>query len=111
MIGQSLMNFIHPDFRPIANKRIQRIEENKQSVERVEGKFIRIDGKVIYVDVISFPTTFNGKPAVQTIFLDITEKKKAKQSLVEKENQLRILLNAAPDFICFKDMEREDGLR
>ncbi len=37
----------------------------------------RLDEKIIHVDVVVFPTRFEGEPALQVVFQDITEQKKA----------------------------------
>lgn len=41
----------------------------------VEEKFVRFDGKTIDVETMAFPFIYKGKPAIQVIFRDITEKK------------------------------------
>lgn len=38
-------------------------------------------------------------------FIDITERNRAIQQLIESEERLHILINNLPDFICFKDGE------
>jgi diguanylate cyclase (GGDEF)-like protein len=47
----------------------------------VEGKFVRFDGQTIDVEMISVSNTYQGRPAAQMIFRDISERNQAKQRL------------------------------
>ena len=92
-VGKPVLDFIHPDYRDIALERIRQAQKGGKVTETIEEKFIRLDGKIIDVEVTSFPTLFQGKPANQVIFQDISERvaaeKKVKKSLREKEVLLK----------------------
>lgn len=80
-LGRSLFDFIHPDYHGIVSERLRSMEQQGESVPWLELKFVRIDGREIDVEVASTPFTLGGKPAVQSIFRDITERKLAKEHL------------------------------
>lgn len=74
MIGKHALQFVHPDFRGIAKERIGSILRG-QTVAPMETRFLRMDGKEIIVNSMGSPYVYEGKPAVQVIFDDITEQK------------------------------------
>ena len=80
-LGRSVFDFIHPDHHGIVSERMRRMEEHGESAPWLELKFVRLDGLEIDVEVASTPFTLGGKPAVQSIFRDITERKLAKEHL------------------------------
>ncbi len=86
LIGRTLLDFVHPDYRQIVVERLHRLEQQQVDVPLMEQKFFRLDGKEIDVEVSSLPFTFNGKPAVQSIFRDITERNLARQRLEQMAN-------------------------
>ncbi len=86
--------FRENDLRVLAEERIIQFEERVFQEGRehtyLSIKFPLLDG--------------NGTPyAVAGISTDITERILAGQELQEKNEQLRALINASPDIICFKD--------
>ncbi|AZU61702.1 PAS domain-containing sensor histidine kinase [Neobacillus mesonae] len=84
LIGMDVMGFLHPSYLEIAIKRIREVE-NGHPVDFIEEKIIRIDGKIIEVEVKSIPTIFQNNPARHIIVRDITEKKRTQQLLLESE--------------------------
>ena len=57
------------------------------------------------MEVSAAPITFDGKPAVQFIARDITERKRLAEALAQERNLLRTMIDALPDFIYVKDGE------
>jgi PAS domain S-box-containing protein len=85
LVGKPIMDFLHPDYRDTVRERIGRIQEGKEAPV-IEEKFIRFDRTVIDVEVTTIPFTYQGKPAVQTIAHDITERKRVEEM---KDNLIR----------------------
>ncbi|OPX35313.1 hypothetical protein B1H10_01515, partial [candidate division KSB1 bacterium 4484_188] len=71
------------------------------------GMFINKNkkGKNYYEDAVIFPIKDDSGKIINyaKIARDITELKKAENSLREQEEILRTLINSTPDIICFKD--------
>lgn len=105
LIGQSVMTFVHPDFADITKERIRQIIEDKQPTEPMDQKFLRVDQKVIDVDVREVPIVFLGKPAVQLLCRDITEHKRAQCMLEEREQSYKSLVEHNPDAIFTMDLQ------
>ena len=81
VLGQPVLRFIHPDYRDIVRNRIQEAIESSKHGPLIEEKFIRLDGRVIDVEVVATPIVYEGRPAVQVIFHDISERKRAEEEL------------------------------
>ncbi|MCZ3364879.1 MULTISPECIES: PAS domain S-box protein [Methanobacterium] len=91
-LNKSLFNFVHPKYDKIVSERVQNMLEKGEAVPPIEEKFVRPDGTIVYVEVLATAFIYDGKKAVQVVFRDISERKKAendiKASLKEKETLL-----------------------
>src|SRR5205085_12241506 len=72
-------------------------------VPPVEEQYIRVDGRVIDVEASSYPFEFEGRPAVQVIAKDITEKKQAEASMKKTEMLFSQLFQNSPMAIVILD--------
>lgn len=81
LIGKSVFDIVHPDYWEIAGSQIRQLQRRADKVPWVEEQFVRLDGTVMEVEVSGVEFTYKGKPAVLTIFRDITERKQVKQRL------------------------------
>ena len=99
VVGQPVLDFIHPDYREIVAGRIAR----GGPAPPLEEKFLRLDGSAVDVEVTAIPLTVNGRPGAQVIAHDLTARKRAEAQLTYERDLLRTLLNHSPDFIYFKD--------
>ncbi|MDP2993918.1 MAG: PAS domain S-box protein, partial [Anaerolineales bacterium] len=86
LIGKPVMEFVHPDYRELALKRIQQSFSEGIPAPDMEEKFLRLDGTPIDVQVTAIPFSYAGTSAMLTVFNDITERKQAeteRQALLE----------------------------
>ena len=70
--GKRVRNFIHPDYRDLAEERNRRITLDGKAVPLIEEKFLRADGVAIDVEVTSFPFRYQGRDGVMVVVEDIT---------------------------------------
>jgi PAS domain S-box-containing protein len=89
LIGKPLVEIIHPDKLKTSNDRIRRMMNGEKGLYPVEDVYVRLDGRTINVEVVASPLTFNGKPAVQVIVTDITERKHAEAEFQKIQDRLR----------------------
>lgn len=80
-LGRSLFDFVHPDYHGIVAERLRSMEKQNESVPWLELKLVCLDGREVNVEIASTPFSLGGKPAVQSIFRDITERMLAREHL------------------------------
>ena len=94
LIGRTIWDIAHPDYYPVVRQRVKRLREgNRQPF--VHLKFLRLDGESMDVEVTGRPFTYQGRPAILSVFVDVTERKRAEQELRESEEKYRLLVETA----------------
>ncbi len=86
IIGKHALDFIHPDYRAIARERVRLVLAQGKQVEPAEEKIVCLDGRVMDAEVSGSFILYQGKPSVQNVIRDITERKEAEK---EKARQAR----------------------
>jgi diguanylate cyclase (GGDEF)-like protein/PAS domain S-box-containing protein len=99
LIGRSLLDFIHPDQREIVRGRVRALYEEKRNLPGMLQKLLRLDGAVVDVEIKAAPFTFEGRPAVQTVVRDISERMRSQESL----RQFRAAMDLSPDLLLLID--------
>jgi PAS domain S-box-containing protein len=102
LIGMNALDFVHPDYSSGIGDRIRRVIAGKP-VPMVEEKFICTDGRVIDVETMALPFTYNGKAAVQVIFRDVTEKKQTEARVRRNEKLFAQLFQNVPMAVVMLD--------
>lgn len=97
IIGQPIMQFVHPDYREEIAEEVQKLLATGVTRPFREEKFLRQGGAEIDVEVAGFPFSLQGETAVQVVFRDITERKKAVQALRDREVWYSQLVDLLPD--------------
>jgi PAS domain S-box-containing protein len=90
-VDKPLLDFVHPDYIETVMERIEEMLGNK-AVPPVEEKFISLDGEVIDVEVLATGFHYKNKHAVQVVFRDIGERKKAEKEIKTSLKDKEILL-------------------
>ncbi len=80
-LGKPMIDFVHPDYRQMVIKRVQDIYQGISRQEALSEKFIRLDGQIIDAEVSAAAITYDGKPAVQVIVRDVTDRVVTEQQL------------------------------
>ena len=81
LVGRMITDFVHPDSIPPMLARIGTLRCEGDSSFPSEAVMLRVDGSPIDVEAVSVLTTWNGKPAYQVIFRDLTMQKAAEATL------------------------------
>jgi PAS domain S-box-containing protein len=105
LLGKSIFDFVHPDYHPLIKKELQSMRLGAQSTW-VEGRFIRLDGTEVDVEIASVSFIYKGKPAVQVIFRDITEQKQTLEALQKSQEQYSCLFEHSPISLWEEDFSR-----
>ncbi|HEY6435206.1 MAG TPA: PAS domain S-box protein, partial [Ignavibacteriaceae bacterium] len=91
LLEKPITEIIHPDGLEKSLNRFQRMLSGESGLYPARDKFIRLDGKVVDVEVIASLIIYNDKPSVQVIVTDITERKKTEREIFNSREQLRAL--------------------
>jgi PAS domain S-box-containing protein len=103
VVGRFSLEFVHPDFHSIVNKRICRVLEDGETTPLMEQQFIRLDGSVVEVEVTSIPFSQEGEPGLQVLFRDITRRKQSEKSLQSSQAFLDAIIEHSPHSMWVSD--------
>lgn len=81
LLNKSIVDFAHPEHRETMRQQIQQLIKNDPALNKIEAKFTKTDGTVVDIELTSSPFSYQGKPAIQTIIHNITERKKVEAEL------------------------------
>jgi diguanylate cyclase (GGDEF)-like protein/PAS domain S-box-containing protein len=82
LIGRPMLDVVHPDYRALLDARVERAPEGSPVLPRVEMKYLRVDGAAVDVEVSSSYFVHDGRPAVQVMARDVSERKSAEQKII-----------------------------
>jgi PAS domain S-box-containing protein len=121
LANNSILDFIDPEYRDLAKGRLERILKDQVRLPPIVFKSVSLKGKKRYFESHSIPIHYNEKPAALTIFLDVTDKKKAEERLRKEQEKYqmlyeeskrqeelyRSLLNSSADAIVIYNLQGE----
>ncbi|WP_396899662.1 diguanylate cyclase domain-containing protein [Mycolicibacterium sp.] len=81
LIGREITRFVHPDSIPPMLARIAELRHEGESSAPSEAVMLRFDGTMLDVEAVSVLTTWDGGPAYQVIFRDLSAQKAAQATL------------------------------
>lgn len=91
VIGRCIYDFINPNYKEIAKKRMEELRNKKKVTNNVEQKLARLDNKTIYIEISSRSIIFEGKKVILSVFKDITDKKVETEGLLQKSEKLALV--------------------
>ncbi len=99
--------FSHPADLPGNREGVQRLLSGQQSTFRMEKRYIRKDGRVIWGDMsTAVVRDANGRPLhMVTHVQDITERKQAEEAIRERERLFQDVIDGSPSPIFLKDRD------
>ncbi|MFH1311876.1 MAG: PAS domain S-box protein [Candidatus Eisenbacteria bacterium] len=91
LVGNAVMEHTHPDDLEMSRANLKMLIEGKLDGYRVEKRYLRKDGALIWVDLSVRPLRSNGGEieSILGILVDITERKRAEEALRRGEEQIR----------------------
>jgi PAS domain S-box-containing protein len=77
-----------------SNRRIFQVVAERQEAPPLEIKLLRVDGTMLDVISMGVPITYQGNPAIQIIAIDVTERKRIENALLESRERLQLAAEA-----------------
>ena len=96
LLGRRFSEIFHPDYRELIRQHAWRVLEQQTGLPLTEQRLMRRDGTAIDVEVASTPINHRGRPAVQSVFRNITGRKRAEAALRVREHYFQTLAKVAP---------------
>jgi two-component system sporulation sensor kinase A len=97
VIGLSVERFIAPECLIQAREMFDRLTMQQGECEQLEQKWIRRDGKLLYLEVRGTVVLHDDEPALSLMCRNISERRKMEISLRESEHRYRNLLRKLPE--------------
>ena len=94
LVGRGVFDFIHPDYHAIVRERIRWVVEKDLDAPFIEEKFIGLGDRVVDGEIASIPFSYEGKSAMLSVLIDVTEKKKMMRELEESERRHRLMVES-----------------
>lgn len=91
LIGMEALDCIHPSLREQVRERIRNIAGANASSRPTETLFVRLNGDPVNVESSGSPVIFQGKPAIQVVFRDIDDRKRAETIARQNEVQSEVI--------------------
>ncbi len=73
-IGKPVMSFVHQDYKELVLARVKKAIGQQKALPPAREKFIKLDGSSIDVEVATMPFKYQGKPALQVLIRDVSER-------------------------------------
>ncbi len=104
-IGRPILDFNQPRHREIVRRRVRETMEGT-AVRRIDQLQVRLDGRVVRVEVIAVPCLYEGRPAVQTVLHDVTERRRSERQLRKQREILKKFFHRIPVLVAFIGRDR-----
>ncbi len=92
LLGRSVFDFVCPDDVEVARKRLMDAEIYAQTQPARQTRVVRLDGRLVDVEVTTLPFCFNDEAGVVSICHDLTREKRDRAELDFHQEQLRSLV-------------------
>ena len=101
LLGLSSQMLIHPDDREMVLSRHQDRLAGKPVPARYEFRSVRKDGSTAWLEIHARKVEYQGHPATQAAFIDITERKKAEEALEASKEFAEKIIETANVIVVF----------
>ncbi|MBT0666595.1 PAS domain S-box protein [Geobacter pelophilus] len=102
LLDQEVIHFINSAYREQIFKRMEMVLQGETTAS-YESSIVRIDGNTLPIESVGVPVEFNGRPAIQVIMRDISERKRADEqikslniNLQQRVDELQTIFETVP---------------
>ncbi len=105
VLGGDAVELVHPDDRAMVRENIRRRIEDEVKDLHSEFRMLKKDGGVVFVEVLSSYTLYQGKPCIIGSLLDISERKQAEEEIIRAKTEWERTFDTVPDLIALIDKD------
>jgi len=102
LLGKHINDFIHPAYHALAIENAELLAK-KGYVNMQEQKYIKLDGSILDVETQAKSIRFNDDTATLVIMNDITERKKAEETLRKSRDEFKLIISSQQDLMVKTD--------
>jgi PAS domain S-box-containing protein len=103
LLGQPVVNRIHPDFRAQVAGRIRQLNEDYREVAPADEVCLTLAGESKHANVSAVPFAYNNQPGALVFARDITERIQAEGALRKSQGKLAAALASMTDAVFISD--------
>src|SRR5881628_4092167 len=103
LVGMRIEELVHPSSYARYDERSRYLEAGPGSNKFEERRLRALEGTEITVEVASVSFLERGRLLVQTMFRDVSEQKKAREALAEREQRFRDVAEASGEYVWEAD--------
>lgn len=107
---EQMASLVHPDDRAAIADRFRALLEGAPIDPRFEFRGFKRDGSVIWVEAYASNIEYNGKRAIQSVYMDITERKNAENALRESEERFRLIAETIDEIFWIVDQDETGAI-
>jgi PAS domain S-box-containing protein len=105
LLGQPVLDLVAPEWRQPVKERMQQLKVKDGPLPILEEEYLRLDKSRVEVEVTAVPAVFHDVRGALVFVRDITERKRAAETIVYERQLLRTLLDLLPDGVYIKDLD------
>jgi rsbT co-antagonist protein RsbR len=91
IVDTSVLDRVHPSCHAVVLDRATRVLQRQDFVPTLELLYVRLDGTTFEAEATARPIIFEGAPAVQVVFVDISQRKRAEEARTLAEAQAQVI--------------------
>jgi len=81
IVGRSPFDVVDPRYHDLTRQLIRQVLERQRTVPLIEYRWLRLNGSGVDVEVAAGPIEWDGRPAVQAVVRDVTERHRVAEAL------------------------------
>lgn len=105
LIGCGSLGLAHPDERELISALTEPLKNPGDVSPYSEHRFLRFDGTEFIGGGSASAITWDGQPAIQVSFLDVSREQRVEQALRESEARFAALFDNSPSSMFLKDLQ------
>ncbi len=106
IVGTPVLDRIHPGDRVMVEERIRLVESSAGFAGLREIRMFRMDGACLDVESTAARVWYRGRPAVQVIIRNVTERRKTERALEKIRAELAVMIEKVPIATLLVDRDR-----